>query len=198
MESRARGRQDGEVTRALQRATPSGEALAWVAAVSGARSVDAVEPMPGGASLAMHRVTVTLANGDSARLVLRRSVRPEQIADDPSVAAHEAAVLELVDRTATPDRWTSPTAGSTCSAKASTPLTSSLNYGSSTPDVRSTVGPTSPPSSASSTPDAATPQPAASGSTSRPCCSALSTSSTASTPHRTRGTNPYRRCAITV
>ena len=58
--------------------------------------------MPGGASLAMHRVTVTLANGDSARLVLRRSVRPEQIADDPSVAAHEAAVLQLVERIATP------------------------------------------------------------------------------------------------
>ncbi len=102
MESRADGRQDGEVTRALQRAAPLAEALAWVAAVSGARSIDAVEPMPGGASLAIHRVTVTLANGDSARLVLRRSVRPEQIADDPSVAAHEAAVLQLVERIATP------------------------------------------------------------------------------------------------
>ncbi len=61
-----------------------------------------LEPMPGGASLAMHRVTVTLADGDSARMVLRRYVRPDQVADDPAVAAHEAAVLELVERIATP------------------------------------------------------------------------------------------------
>ncbi|TPW10136.1 MAG: hypothetical protein FD127_3883, partial [Acidimicrobiaceae bacterium] len=71
-------------------------------AVSGARSVDLVEPMRGGASLAMHRVTVTFANGASDRLVLRRYVRPEQTADDSSVAEHEAAVLRLVERIATP------------------------------------------------------------------------------------------------
>ena len=58
--------------------------------------------MPGGASLAMHRVMVTFAGGGSARLVLRRFVRPEQIVDDPEVAAHEAAVLQLVERIATP------------------------------------------------------------------------------------------------
>ena len=58
--------------------------------------------MPGGASFAMHRVTVTLADGDSIRLVLRRYVRPERIAEDPSVAAHEAAVLQLVERISTP------------------------------------------------------------------------------------------------
>lgn len=102
MESRADGRQDGEVTRALQRAAPPAEALTWVVAVSGARSVDAVEPMPGGASLAMHRVTITLPDGDSDRLVLRRYVCAQQITEDPLVAAHEAAVLRLVERIATP------------------------------------------------------------------------------------------------
>lgn len=57
---------DGDATRALQRAIPPAAALAWVAAAAGARSVDSVERMPGGASLAMHRVTVTFADGGSA------------------------------------------------------------------------------------------------------------------------------------
>src|SRR3954468_20657105 len=102
MVSGAYGRGDSELTRALQRAAPPAEALAWVTTVAGARSVDSVEPMPGGASLAMHRVRVTFADGDSARLVLRRYVRPDQIADDPAVASHEAVVLELVEQIATP------------------------------------------------------------------------------------------------
>lgn len=50
----------------------------------------------------MHRVTVTFASGDTAWLVLRRYVRPDQIVEDPEVAMHEAAVLELVERIATP------------------------------------------------------------------------------------------------
>jgi hypothetical protein len=73
MVSGARGRGDDDATRVLQRAVPPAEALAWLTAAAGARSVDAVEPMPGGASLAMHRVTVSFADGDRARLVLRRS-----------------------------------------------------------------------------------------------------------------------------
>ena len=102
VESDADGSDGGEATRALQRAVPPADALAWVTAAAGARSVDSVERMPGGASLAMHRVTVTFADGDSARLVLRRYVRPDQIAQDSEVAAHEAAVLQLVERIATP------------------------------------------------------------------------------------------------
>jgi aminoglycoside phosphotransferase (APT) family kinase protein len=93
---------DGVATRALQRAIPSTAALAWVAAAAGAHSVDSVERMPGGASLAMHRVTVTFAGGGSARLVLRRYVRPDQISEDLEIAAHEAAVLQLVERIETP------------------------------------------------------------------------------------------------
>jgi aminoglycoside phosphotransferase (APT) family kinase protein len=102
MVSRSPGRDDGEATRALQRATPSAEALQWVLGVAGARSVDVVDRMPGGASLAMHRVTVTFADGHTARLVLRRYVRPEQVEEEPDVAAREAAVLELVERIPTP------------------------------------------------------------------------------------------------
>jgi aminoglycoside phosphotransferase (APT) family kinase protein len=102
MVSRPPGRDDGEATRALQRATPSAEALQWVLGVAGARSVDVVDRMPGGASLAMHRVTVTFADGHTARLVLRRYVRPEQVEEEPDVAAREAAVLELVERIPTP------------------------------------------------------------------------------------------------
>lgn len=50
----------------------------------------------------MHRVTVAFASGGTARLVLRRYVRPDQIIEDPEVVAHEAAVLQLVERIATP------------------------------------------------------------------------------------------------
>lgn len=96
------GRDDGEANRVLQRAAPPSEALEWVTKVAGARAVDAVERMPGGSSLAMHRVTVTFADGHTARLVLRRYVRPAQFAEDPGAAAHEAAVLDLVERIATP------------------------------------------------------------------------------------------------
>ena len=102
MVSGSRGLGEGAESRSLQRATPSLEALAWVVAVAGARSVEAVEPMPGGGSVAMHRVTVTFADGGSAPLVLRRFVRLGQIAEDPGVAGHEAAVLQLVERIATP------------------------------------------------------------------------------------------------
>ena len=55
----------------------------------------------GRGSLAMHRVRVSFADGASARLVLRRFVRSDQIAEDPAVAEHEAALLELVERMAT-------------------------------------------------------------------------------------------------
>jgi aminoglycoside phosphotransferase (APT) family kinase protein len=102
MVSRIDGRGDGEVTRALQRVVPPTEALAWVAAVTGGRSVGLVERMAGGASLAMHRVTVTFDDGVTTTLVLRRYVRSGQVAEDPAVAVHEAAVLELVARIATP------------------------------------------------------------------------------------------------
>ena len=57
-----------------------------------ARSVAVVERMPGSASLGMHRVTVTFADGHTARLVLRCYVRADQIAEDPDLAAREAAV----------------------------------------------------------------------------------------------------------
>jgi hypothetical protein len=50
----------------------------------------------------MHRVTVTLADGDRAWLVLRRDVRPDHVTKDSGVAAHEAAVLGLVEPIATP------------------------------------------------------------------------------------------------
>jgi aminoglycoside phosphotransferase (APT) family kinase protein len=102
MVSRVHGRDDGEARRNLQRATPPLEALQWVTETARARSVDVVERMPGGSSLAMHRVTITFANGHAARLVLRRFVRPEQLAEDPDVASHEAAVLDLVEPISTP------------------------------------------------------------------------------------------------
>ncbi len=102
MDFSAHGPTDTAAVRALQRAALPSEAMAWLISATGARSIESVDQMPGGASLAMHRVTVRFADGHTVRLVLRRYVRPAQIAQDPRVAAHEAAVLRLVERIATP------------------------------------------------------------------------------------------------
>ena len=67
--SRSHGRDDGAATRALQRASPPSEELERVAKVTRARSVDVVDRMTGGSSLAMHSVTVTFATDRTERLV---------------------------------------------------------------------------------------------------------------------------------
>ena len=90
------------ITRALIRADPPDEAMRWVMSIAGARSMMSVEAMPGGSSVAMHRVTLVTRNGGSLELILRRYVRPDQLAEDPGVASHEAMVLDLVAGMTTP------------------------------------------------------------------------------------------------
>ena len=97
-----RGDDQSAVARALIRANPPQEAMQWVLTLSGARAVSSVEAMPGGSSVAMHRVTLIVDDDRSRQLILRRYVRPEQLAEDPGVAAHEAMVLELMAGMTTP------------------------------------------------------------------------------------------------
>jgi aminoglycoside phosphotransferase (APT) family kinase protein len=92
----------GAVTRVLIRADPPAEAMNWVRTLTGAQAVSSVKAMPGGSSVAMHRVTLVVDDHRSRQLILRRYVRPEQLAEDPGVAAHEAIVLDLVADMATP------------------------------------------------------------------------------------------------
>ena len=92
----------GTATRALLRADPPAEAMEWVLTVTGAKAVTSAESMPGGSSVAMHRINLVSAVGHSQELILRRYLRAEQLADDPGVAAHEAMVLELIADMATP------------------------------------------------------------------------------------------------
>ena len=90
------------IIRELIRADPPDEAMRWVVSIAGARSVMSVEAMPGGSSVAMHRVTLVTSDGGSWELILRRYVRPDQLAEDQGVASHEAMVLDLVAGMTTP------------------------------------------------------------------------------------------------
>jgi aminoglycoside phosphotransferase (APT) family kinase protein len=79
------------------RAAPPDSTLAWVSGIVGGAFVVAVEALAGGSSSAMHVVTVRAANGSTQRVVLRRYVLPQVLAEDPDVAAQEARALEVVD-----------------------------------------------------------------------------------------------------
>ena len=92
----------GAVARALIHADPPQEAMHWVLTVTGAEAVSSVEAMPGGSSVAMHRVNLVINDDRSRQLILRRYVRPEQLAEDPGVATHEAMILELLGGMTTP------------------------------------------------------------------------------------------------
>lgn len=50
----------------------------------------------------MHPVNLIINDDRSRQLILRRYVRPEQLAEDPGVAAHEAMTIDLVAGMATP------------------------------------------------------------------------------------------------
>lgn len=76
---------------------PPARALRWVetAAGPGARVVRA-HRLTGGKSSAVHALDVTLPSGSTHRLVLRRFVDADWLAQEPDTATHEAAVLHLL------------------------------------------------------------------------------------------------------
>lgn len=82
---------------ALLRSALPATAREWVrrAVGNGARIVS-VHPRGGGTASAVHAVTVDDRRGTRHRLVLRRFVRADWLAQEPDLAAHEARVLELL------------------------------------------------------------------------------------------------------
>jgi aminoglycoside phosphotransferase (APT) family kinase protein len=89
--------------RRLLRSAPPAATLRWCAAAigRGARVVRAVA-LAGGNSSAVHAVDVEDARGTVHPLVLRRFVRADWLAEEPDLAHHEAAALELMAGRALP------------------------------------------------------------------------------------------------
>jgi aminoglycoside phosphotransferase (APT) family kinase protein len=89
--------------RRLLRSRPPERALRWCAAAVGASaSVVAVKPLAGGTSSAIHAIDVQDAGGLIHRLVLRRFVRTDWLAQEPDLAEHEACALALAAAAAVP------------------------------------------------------------------------------------------------
>jgi len=82
----------------LLRGRPPRLALAWVAAACGPGSrIKTVRALPGGMSSAVHRVLVEDRTAQAHRLVLRRYVREDWLAEEPDLAEREARILRLVE-----------------------------------------------------------------------------------------------------
>jgi aminoglycoside phosphotransferase (APT) family kinase protein len=80
----------------LLRDRPPTPALDWVAGqVAPAARVVRVRALAGGTSAAMHLIWVR-AGDTTVRLVLRRFVRPDWLAEEPDAASREASTLELL------------------------------------------------------------------------------------------------------
>jgi aminoglycoside phosphotransferase (APT) family kinase protein len=83
----------------ILRDDPPAQALRWVesAVGQGASTLD-VRALHGGTSSAIHAVDVGTRNGRTHRLVLRRFVRVDWLAEEPDAPEREAAALEAVHR----------------------------------------------------------------------------------------------------
>jgi aminoglycoside phosphotransferase (APT) family kinase protein len=81
----------------LLRGAPPAVALAWAtAAIAPGARVRSVRPLAGGTSSAVHALVVEYQTGRLHRLVLRRFVRADWLAEEPDLAAREAAALNLL------------------------------------------------------------------------------------------------------
>ncbi len=87
----------------LLRGPVPGPALEWAAtAVGPSAAVVSCRALAGGTSSAVHGVTVADAERRRHRLVLRRFVRLDWLAEEPDLAVHEAAALAAVARSPVP------------------------------------------------------------------------------------------------
>src|SRR4051794_6100023 len=88
----------------LLRGRPAAAALRWCAlAVGGPRAtVTHVKALAGGTSSAVHAVDVRDDRDREHALVLRRFVRADWLAEEPDLARHEAAALELAGTSGLP------------------------------------------------------------------------------------------------
>jgi aminoglycoside phosphotransferase (APT) family kinase protein len=81
----------------LLRGRPPEAALRWAAAAIGPGArLRSIRPLAGGASAAVHALGVEDRAGRLHRLVLRRFVRAAWLAEEPDLAAREAAALDLL------------------------------------------------------------------------------------------------------
>jgi aminoglycoside phosphotransferase (APT) family kinase protein len=81
----------------LLRGAPPPAALHWAAAAVGPGArVRSVRPLAGGTSAAVHALAVEDRAGQLHRLVLRRFVRANWLAEEPDLAEREAAALDLL------------------------------------------------------------------------------------------------------
>jgi aminoglycoside phosphotransferase (APT) family kinase protein len=83
----------------LLRGAPPERALRWVESRvgRGARAIK-VRALDGGTSSAIHAVDVRTPSGPISRLVLRRFVRADWLAEEPDAPRREAEALEIVRR----------------------------------------------------------------------------------------------------
>jgi aminoglycoside phosphotransferase (APT) family kinase protein len=85
----------------LLRGAPPDRALRWAESAVGPRARTlAVRALEGGTSSAIHALDVDTAAGRTHRLVLRRFVRADWLAEEPSAPQREAAALEVVRESA--------------------------------------------------------------------------------------------------
>jgi aminoglycoside phosphotransferase (APT) family kinase protein len=99
--SPAHGFCDDEETRRLLRSRPPRQALTWAGACLGGQVISA-RALRGGMSSAVHLLTTQNRAGQRQQAVLRRYVRPDLNAEDPGIAAREAAALRLAAPVAVP------------------------------------------------------------------------------------------------
>jgi phosphotransferase family enzyme len=92
----AHGYKDDPATRQLLRSRPPPVALGWAGAALGG-TVTSATPLRGGLWSAVHRLTVALPAGVVERVVLRRYVRPEVVANEPDIAEREARILRFLE-----------------------------------------------------------------------------------------------------
>ena len=87
----------------LLRGRPPASALRWCAeSVGRGATVVDVRPLAGGTSSAVHAVDLRDARGGLRRLVLRRFVRADWLAQEPDLAVQEAAALTVAASVAVP------------------------------------------------------------------------------------------------
>jgi len=98
--SRSRDRDRVEL---FLRRRPPDATLRWAASAVGARHrVVGVRRLPGGSAVATHLLTVEGPRGVRERVVLRRYVREEWLAEEPDAPAKEALALRIAARAVVP------------------------------------------------------------------------------------------------
>jgi aminoglycoside phosphotransferase (APT) family kinase protein len=77
------------------RSRPPDQTIRWLVAALDATEVVTIEPMPGGSTAAMHRVTLMRKSEAAQVVVLRRYVFEEVVSESPDIAVHETVALGL-------------------------------------------------------------------------------------------------------